>query len=254
MNRTYKTCSICNKSISASNIIKHEKVCTNKKVLKLDPSWYSGNGKYKCPFCQKLYTKKGIMSHIWRTHSKLSDGHNPNAGYKEGRIIWNKGLTKADSKSIYQQGQTYKKKVRDGEYNYFRWLYGQDAVVIEKEKLKWNKRNIKIPFFDPYYNKEILLDSKYELTVARELNSNNVRWCRPTYLQYYDRFGDLRNYYADFYLLDYDVYLDPKNDFLIKKDEEKIKKVIDYNNVSVVILRTGELGWRKIKEKLNDGK
>jgi hypothetical protein len=63
-------------------------------------------------------------------------------------------------------------------------------------------------------------------------------------------------YTPDFYLPEYDVYLDPKNDFLINnnnpslgyKDTDKIKWVELYNNIKIIILDKNHLVWDKIKE------
>jgi len=44
----------------------------------LDESWKIGDNLYQCPLCEKTYPKKGIMSHIRRTHQgvKFGDGYN----------------------------------------------------------------------------------------------------------------------------------------------------------------------------------
>ena len=40
----------------------------NKNHIKVLESWKQENGMYKCPHCDKEYVKKGISTHIWRTH------------------------------------------------------------------------------------------------------------------------------------------------------------------------------------------
>jgi hypothetical protein len=72
------------------------------------------------------------------------------------------------------------------------------------------------------------------LKLAISLDENNIKWDTCSRFNYIDRFGKSRTYTPDFYLIDYDVYLDPKNDFLINNinpslgfsDKEKIKKYI----------------------------
>lgn len=93
----------------------------------------------------------------------------------------------------------------------------------------------------------IFLQSSYEVSVAEELDRNNVEWIRPKPLTY----GDGRSYYPDFYLPQYDVYLDPKNGYLIDVDSEKISQVQEENNVIVLILEWNCLTWDKIQEKIN---
>ncbi len=50
----------------------------------------------------------------------------------------------------------------------------------------------------------------------------------------------------DFYLQDYNVYLDPKNNYLQKKDKRKIELVIQQNNVRLIVLNKSALDWNSI--------
>ena len=81
------------------------------------------------------------------------------------------------------------------------------------------------------FGKETVLQSSYELECSLILNEMGIRWIRPKSLKY-----DNKNYFADFYLPDFNIYLDPKNDYKAKLDKEKISKVIEQNNVRVFIL------------------
>jgi len=99
-------------------------------------------------------------------------------------------------------------------------------------------------------NNMVILQSSYELKVAKELDSNNIEWVRPAYMNYIDSKNKYRKYYPDFYLKDYDVYLDPKNDWLIKNDTEKIRRCQKQNNVIIIILCENELCWKSIQNKI----
>ena len=81
------------------------------------------------------------------------------------------------------------------------------------------------------FNKETVLQSTYELECFGVLTELGINWLRPKALKY-----DGRNYFADFYLTDYDIWLDPKNDYKAKQDKEKIEKVIAQNNVRLFVL------------------
>lgn len=104
----------------------------------------------------------------------------------------------------------------------------------------------------------IKLGSGYELTTAKSLDENLIRWTKPSPIKYIDPNGKLRNYFPDFFLPDYNVYLDPKNDFLINhinpetgyKDTDKIKWAEDYNSVKIIILNKHQLDWKIIKDLL----
>ena len=102
------------------------------------------------------------------------------------------------------------------------------------------------------------LGSSYELQVAKSLNDNNIKWDTCKRIEYIDPKGKKRTYTPDIYLVDYDVYLDPKNDFLIENinprlgfsDKEKISLVEKQNNIRILILNKHQLDWNKIKELL----
>ena len=105
-----------------------------------------------------------------------------------------------------------------------------------------------------YYNGQ-KLDSSYEVQVAKSLDANNIEWVRPKSVYYIDNTGKRRRYMPDFYLPVYDVYLDPKNDYLIHhvnkslgfSDVDKINWVMQQNNIKVIILNKSQLDWSIIK-------
>lgn len=53
-------------------------------------------------------------------------------------------------------------------------------------------------------------------------------------------------YYPDFYLPDYDVYLDPKNSYLQLKDKVKILEAQRRNLIRVIVLSEDRLSWKHI--------
>jgi hypothetical protein len=81
--------------------------------------------------------------------------------------------------------------------------------------------------------------------VAVALDAAGVNWIRPSFLKY-----DSKRYFPDFYLIDYDVYLDPKNDYLIEKDKIKLQKVRNQNSVKLVVLNKSQLDWETVQTLL----
>ena len=69
----------------------------------------------------------------------------------------------------------------------------------------------------------VSLDSSWEEALAIRLDELNVNWIRPGPIKWIDDTGITHNYFPDFYLVDFDVYLDPKNPYAIKAQESKIK-------------------------------
>lgn len=86
------------------------------------------------------------------------------------------------------------------------------------------------------YNNNVCLQSSYEKLCSDILNELKIKWIRPKALIYSNK-----KYFPDFYLTDYNIYLDPKNDFLYNKDLEKINNVIKENKVKIFILKKENL-------------
>lgn len=103
-----------------------------------------------------------------------------------------------------------------------------------------------------YYKREdgtsIYLQSSYEVTVAESLDKNDIKWTRPQCIVWIDELGEEHRYYPDFYLPKYDIYLDPKNSYLRKKDEAKIGKVQEQNGIKILVLDEVHLKWNDIKK------
>lgn len=104
--------------------------------------------------------------------------------------------------------------------------------------------------------KEIYLDSTWELKVAQSLDENNIKWVRPKFIKWVDKENKVRRYFPDFYLLDYNVYLDPKNPFAKKVQKDKLICLKEQIKIPLLILNKNELNWETIKNKImvgNDG-
>lgn len=96
----------------------------------------------------------------------------------------------------------------------------------------------------------VKLDSSYEVIVAKELDQNNVSWIRPAPLPWLDSDDYPRRYFPDFFLPEYNVYLDPKNSFLARRHRDKIQRVRDQNKVRILIINKYNLTWQKILSKI----
>jgi hypothetical protein len=191
----------------------------------------------ECPFCHKFYSTAGIGTHIWRNHGEGKQ-HDPNINYKNGRIVWNKNLTKETNESVKSMAEKQK-------------------ALVRPKKSEETRKKISIAAkargfggYRPHPNrgeryKGIWFDSKWEVKVAKSLDENQIRWERPKIGFVWSDAGN--KYYPDFYLIDYDVYLDPKNSYLMIKDAEKIHESQKRNNIKVLVLTEHFLNWEKIK-------
>lgn len=82
----------------------------------------------------------------------------------------------------------------------------------------------------------IHMDSSWELEIAQYMDDQNIEWQRTRKIMFWwtDKNGLKRRYYPDFYLPKYDLYLDPKNKYLLKLDEYKLNQVIKENNINLI--------------------
>lgn len=179
---------------------------------------------FSCKHCGKEFTTgRGLGGHTFRLHTEK--GKEASKKGCEAAAIVNKGN---------KHGLGYKHSTEMKEY-----LSAVRVNHLHKRKF----------FSKPELYKDVWLDSSYESAVARSLDENEIKWVRPKSLKYHDGI-QFRRYMPDFYLPDYDVYLDPKNDWLIKKDEHKISLTAEQNNVRILILTKDQLSWLEIKKVL----
>jgi len=93
------------------------------------------------------------------------------------------------------------------------------------------------------------LESSWELKLAKDLDFNLINWNRPKRsFVWISKKQTSHKYYPDFYLPDYDCYIDPKNEFLQMQDEFKIKYVIKHHNIKLLILSEHQLSWNSVRD------
>lgn len=211
---------------------------------------------YICKFCGKVCKNANSL----RNHERLCK-ENPEQQesswikFNKERGAWNKGLTKETDERVRKYGETFSERYKGkvcGHPHTDEYKQKMSKLAFERHLGGWHTSKT-IEY------KETKLDSSYELEVAKTLDENQVKWERPTYFLWEDSNGLKHRYYPDFYLPDYNVYLDPKNDYLINNkskrfgitDVEKIKLVEKQNKIRIIILDKQNLTWESIKEKID---
>ena len=197
----------------------------------------------RCVYCN--LDKPNVNS--LRNHERLCK-QNPNRQEHPrgnlGKIGWNRGSTKFSDERILKASQKCS--------NTMKGRKGRSQTTETKEKL--SRIRVESLNENAFYSKRtkyknVTLDSSYELILAEDLDRNGIIWIRPKSLVWLDG-SQKRRYIPDFYLPEFDVYLDPKNDYLIKKDQRKIDAVVKFNNVKIFILTKNELNWSSIRGKI----
>lgn len=168
---------------------------------------------------------------------------------------WSKGLTKDTDERISSHVNSYRKNQSLGNHK------SNSHPHTEEFKQAQSKRAIESCWENHFgRHKSYIYNgckfmSSYEVEVAMSLDMHGIQWIKPTRFPYIDINNKKHHYTPDFYLPDYNVYLDPKNEFLIKSinptmgysDIEKIKWVMEQNNIKVIVLNKNQLSWEKIK-------
>jgi len=196
-----------------------------------------------CKFCNRESKNLNSLSN----HQRLCPS-NPERVYVSqtlGRTAWNKGLTSSTDLRVSKMAESISKSSLENP-RYLTAEQKSHLSVLAKERglggYKPNAgRSKKFKVLDSYGD-EVCLQSTYELKCSELLNQLGINWVRPRALKY-----DGKNYFADFYLPDFDVYLDPKNNYKAKLDKTKIERVIEQNNVRVFILLENQLTHEFIK-------
>ena len=123
-----------------------------------------------------------------------------------------------------------KKAWRDGKYDLVVFANnGRPHTPEAKEKisqaaLNSNHRRL-VRSIRTYVKKDgstVELDSSWEELLAKRLDDLGVEWDRPGPMKWIDSTGKKRNYFPDFYLPEFDLYLDPKNPTAFKQQHEKV--------------------------------
>lgn len=87
--------------------------------------------------------------------------------------------------------------------------------------------------------KSIKLDSSWELIVAKYLDSLNIKWIRNKNSFNYEWDNKIHKYFPDFYLVDYDYYIEVKG-------YERKRDLAKYSSLkNLIIIRSNEIN--KIK-------
>ncbi len=100
------------------------------------------------------------------------------------------------------------------------------STIRKKIKAGKMKTNVSRKF----KHKGIVLDSGWELALAKRLDNIGVYWVRGTQIPWIDSTGTQRTYFPDFYLPEYDVYLEPKAPWTLKRkrtgrEQEKVEYI-----------------------------
>lgn len=201
--KKYRICKHCNKDIISSRHGIHERKCLEQQF-------------------EKARVKK--MGHPL--------GHTP----------WNKGLTKETDERVALMGKsvsaTIQKQILDGTYKPRRMGEESRKKLSERQSLqnsggrsKWFEVN------------GIKVQGTWERDIAIKLTEMGINWIKPktnNFIFKYEMDNKIRSYSPDFYLPEFDVYLEIKG-YWWGRDREKMDLVLSqYPDKKIVIVEKKE--------------
>lgn len=201
MRRNTKQCGICGISISLSNFKRHEKACQNDSMKpRLSEDEISERRKEICAKARAARGKANPLS-LKNMAKKISLAHR--------RGCYDLAYEAMRGRPGRPHSEETKRKL------------SEKARLSKHRRLRKGAKE--------YCG--VMLDSSWEILFAQWLDSYSISWERPGPLEY-----DGRHYFPDFYLSEFNLFVDVKNDFLILTDSEKVRSAAKQNGVEILIL------------------
>lgn len=150
---------------------------------------------------------------------------------------WNRGLTKLTYPSLARPKQV---GVKFGLSLTGHTNETKDKLrkAAKKNKLGGHTSKKQI-YFKKKDGEVVWLQSSYEIRFAELLEELNIKWSRPSPLNWVDDNGIEHRYYPDFKIGL--IFIDTKNDYLAKKDARKIELVRQLNNIDLRVVLKNQI-------------
>lgn len=159
--------------------------------------WCADNPK-RVEYNEKLVHARNNIKNPRNQFSKAKD---------EGRILVSTMKDKPSTRKDYNHSEQVIEKIRD------KALSSKHRRLLKSTRL-----------YTQVDGTQVLLDSSWEESLALRLDKLGIRWNRPTTpIKWQDIAGKYHNYFPDFYLPDFDMFLDPKNPYAVKVQQEKLE-------------------------------
>jgi hypothetical protein len=243
-NIIYCSCVLCKTITTTQNINKHydSKTCRNGPFIKsteckhckldftnLTTSQIANHSRW----CDKNPKKKEYLDHFVNNPARLSSVTSKETGEKRA-----KGIKKAHEDGKYENAPAKRLETKTKNNTF---LSKESNPKWYENVCKGNARSMHTRSgkhtheFTDKRGRTFKFDSSWEDLMAIRLDELDINWIRPQPIEYIIE-GRTRRYYGDFYLPDYNLYLDPKNPYVERQQQEKIK--ILHNMIRLIILRS----------------
>ena len=201
-------CRYCGKECKNDNSLRQHEIRCKENPNKIDTSymkyaWINYNNKVKSGDCIKKHTNQFTKAKELGYTITISD---------ETR----KKIAKGGLSQVWDEERRHKHSIA------MRRAVAENPDSYSSSNVNGRVRHVKY--------KDIMLDSKWEVIVAKFLDEHNIKWLRPSNSFEYFWNNSYHSYYPDFYLEDYDTYIEVKG-YIRDRDYCKWKVV---NNLIVI--------------------
>jgi len=190
-----------------------------------------------CKYCSLNF--ENIAPAQRANHSRWCDLNPKSKDYKES--LSNRSISQnTGTKRSEESKEKIRELHRQGRYShikYSEWWVGKTHSDETKELLRQKAllsphRRLKKSTVE---YKGVLLDSTWELELAKRLDNIDIEWIRPDPIVWIDEQGKSHHYFPDFYLPDYNLFLDPKNPQAVRVQQKKLDILLQqYPNIKIL--------------------
>ena len=194
----------------------------------------------KCKHCKKEFDKKAIANHSRWCNKNPKRKEYVNALKERNNVeLMNEARKKSGIHNQFEKARIEGKDVPEHP------MKGKEVPTLQGRKHTEETKQLirEKALASPHRRlkkgvveyKGILLDSSWELELAKRLDELEIKWVRPDPIPWVDEKGVTHNYFPDFYLEDYDLFLDPKNPQAIKVQQKKLDCLLtQYKNIVII--------------------
>lgn len=219
-----------------SSLNSHARFCDKYKKKNNKSKYKINENLYRCE-CNKEFEKsQSLNAHfcyclIHRENKPIIKTNKHLDNYRN----WNKGLTKDNNESVKQYGLTYSNNIKNniskpGFLNKKHTNEAKEKISESRQKiLESNESHCKWYLVNNGF-KDIKVQGTWERDIAEILTKNNIKWERIKL-----KYCKYKNYTPDFYLIDYNIFIEVKG-WWRDYDIEKTKKVLNEHNIDLRII------------------
>ena len=210
--------------------------CFNRHYKACNGSYIPNKALEYCPHCQISFT--GFIRSQIANHVRWCVKNPKHLEYKEKTKQLS--INNTGRKLSAETKEKIKQAHQDGKYahlDYSKINISRPHTEETKEKLREKAlqsphRRLKKSTVE---YKGVLLDSTWELELAKRLDRIDIKWIRPDPIVWIDGQGKSHHYFPDFYLPEYDLFLDPKNPQAVRVQQKKLDILLkQYPNIKIL--------------------